>query len=361
MKRADTNMHLIWLRNDLRVHDNTALSAAAASGPTVAVYLLSPQQWLEHDDAPCKVDFWLRNLSELSRALGELNIPLLIRQASHWDDAPTVLLDLCQQLKVDALHVNEDYGVNESRRDAAVAETLNAKGIQFHRYLDQLLFKPGSVLTKSGTYFQVFSQFRKVCYDRLRVSLPGLVATPAPQLPLTVSSDLIPATIEGFETPSDGLRQYWPAGEAQARRRLDAFADARIDDYKNERDFPAKPGTSQLSAYLAAGIISPANACTPPCKPIKANSKAARSVPSPGSTSCYGASSTNMFWWVTHGSRAIAPFDRKPKPSPGATPHKNCWPGKKPAPVCRSSMRPCANCWRPAGCTTGCAWSWRCS
>ncbi|OOG13626.1 deoxyribodipyrimidine photolyase [Pseudomonas sp. C9] len=257
MKRADTNMHLIWLRNDLRVHDNTALSAAAASGPTVAVYLLSPQQWLEHDDAPCKVDFWLRNLSELSRALGELNIPLLIRQASHWDDAPTVLLDLCQQLKVDALHVNEDYGVNESRRDAAVAETLNAKGIQFHRYLDQLLFKPGSVLTKSGTYFQVFSQFRKVCYDRLRVSLPGLVATPAPQLPLTVSSDLIPATIEGFETPSDGLRQYWPAGEAQARRRLDAFADARIDDYKNERDFPAKPGTSQLSAYLAAGVISP--------------------------------------------------------------------------------------------------------
>ena len=88
-------MHLIWLRSDLRLHDNTALSAAAARGPTVAVYLLSPAQWLEHDDAPCKVDFWLRNLGELSDALGELNIPLLIRHAPRWDEAPQVLLKLC--------------------------------------------------------------------------------------------------------------------------------------------------------------------------------------------------------------------------------------------------------------------------
>ena len=54
---------LIWLRSDLRLHDNTALSAAMAAGPTLAVYLISPEQWREHDDAACKVDFWLRNLA----------------------------------------------------------------------------------------------------------------------------------------------------------------------------------------------------------------------------------------------------------------------------------------------------------
>ena len=35
---------LIWLRSDLRLHDNTALSAAMAAGPTLAVYLISPEQ-----------------------------------------------------------------------------------------------------------------------------------------------------------------------------------------------------------------------------------------------------------------------------------------------------------------------------
>ena len=82
MSRGDSNLQLVWLRSDLRLHDNTALSAAAERGPCVAVYLLSPGQWQAHDDAPCKVDFWLRNLRELSEALAQLNIPLLIRTAA---------------------------------------------------------------------------------------------------------------------------------------------------------------------------------------------------------------------------------------------------------------------------------------
>ncbi|TEA63466.1 deoxyribodipyrimidine photo-lyase [Pseudomonas sp. CH235] len=250
-------MQLIWLRSDLRQHDNTALAAAAERGPTVAVYLLSPLQWQEHDDAPCKIDFWLRNLRDLSKSLGTLNIPLLIRTAPHWDQAPAVLLELCRQLKIEAVHVNEEYGINESRRDEAVAEALQAEGITFHSYLDQLLFKPGSVLTKTGTYFQVFSQFRKVCYERLHRSMPSLKQAPGKQQALNIASDPIPEAVEGFPTPGESLRALWPAGETEARRRLDTFADAQIDYYKSERDFPAKPGTSQLSAYLAAGVISP--------------------------------------------------------------------------------------------------------
>ncbi|OOV92559.1 MULTISPECIES: deoxyribodipyrimidine photo-lyase [unclassified Pseudomonas] len=250
-------MQLIWLRSDLRLHDNTALSAAAARGPTVAVYLLSPEQWLAHDDAPCKVDFWLRNLHRLSEALGERNIPLLIRHAATWDQAPNVLLNLCQELQIQGLHCNDEYGIHESRRDAAVAEKLENNGIGFHNYLDQLLFQPGSVLTKSGTYFQVFSQFRKVCYSRLHGSLPGLVSAPRVQAPMALKADPVPQQVEGFARPSQSLRDLWPAGEDQARKRLEHFADAQIDYYQGERDFPAKPGTSQLSPYLAAGVVSP--------------------------------------------------------------------------------------------------------
>jgi len=250
-------MQLFWLRTDLRLHDNTALSAAARSGPTVAVFLLTPGQWLAHDDAPCKIDFWLRNLRELSQALAELNMPLLIRQADTWDQAPAVLLDLCQTLGIDAVHVNEEYGVHETRRDQAVAKALESHGVDFHSHLDQLFFRPGSVLTRTGGYFQVFSQFRKVCYSRLHGALPALVAAPAAQAPLPLSSDRIPSAVDGFASPAQSLRDLWPAGEKEARRRLESFADQQIDYYQSERDFPAKPGTSQLSTYLAAGVVSP--------------------------------------------------------------------------------------------------------
>ena len=199
-------MHLIWLRTDLRLHDNTAMTAASQRGPMAAVYLITPEQWLAHDDAPCKVDFWLRNLQALSKTLGELNIPLLIRTAATWDQAPSVLSTLCRELSVESVHVNEEYGIHESRRDAAVSKALEAAGVTFHSYLDQLFFQPGSVLTKTGTYFQVYSQFRKVCYTRLHGALPRMVAAPKAQVALKLKSDPIPTTVEGFEPPSDTLR-----------------------------------------------------------------------------------------------------------------------------------------------------------
>ncbi|WP_439870716.1 deoxyribodipyrimidine photo-lyase [Pseudomonas syringae] len=250
-------MQLIWLRSDLRVHDNTALTAAMQRGPTLAVYLLSPTQWRNHDDADCKVDFWLRNLVELEKALGKLNVPLLIREADTWDQAPEVLSTLCKQLKVEGLHLNEEYGINETRRDQAVQQSMQADGVHFSSHLDQLLFKPGSILTKTGNYFQVFTQFKKVCYTRLHQAMPRTVHTPEAQQPLSIKSDAIPDQVKGFSTPSKTLRDLWPAGEVEASRRIEAFADEQISYYKDERDFPAKPGTSQLSAYLAAGVISP--------------------------------------------------------------------------------------------------------
>ena len=248
---------LIWLRTDLRVQDNSALAAAMAAGPTVALFLLSPGQWQAHDDAPCKVDFWLRNLQALSSELNRLNVPLLIRTSHTWSDAPKVISELCAELQIDTVQVNDEYGVHESRRDQAVAKILATQGIALHRHLDQLLFQPGSVLTQAGSYFQVYSQFRKVCYQRLHHSLPSLVRTPQAQTPLDIDSDAIPTAVEGFASPSESLRQLWPAGEQEANRRLVEFADQQMEYYDDNRNIPARPGTSQLSPYLAAGVLSP--------------------------------------------------------------------------------------------------------
>lgn len=250
-------MQLLWLRSDLRIHDNTALAAAMERGPTVAVYLLSPGQWRQHDDAACKVDFWLRNLIELQKTLATLNVPLLVRHAHTWDEAPETLAQLCTTHAIEAVHINQEYGINESRRDEAVKRRLESAGVVFREHLDQLLFAPGSILTKTGNYFQVYSQFRKVCYSRLHAAMPHPVRTPKAQQPLSITSDVVPVQVEGFATPSDALRALWPAGEVEARRRLEAFSDEQISYYLAERDFPAKPGTSQLSAYLVAGVLSP--------------------------------------------------------------------------------------------------------
>ncbi|WP_181297258.1 deoxyribodipyrimidine photo-lyase [Pseudomonas sp. Q2-TVG4-2] len=248
---------LLWLRSDLRVADNTALVAAMNAGPTIALYLITPAQWLGHNDAACKVDFWLRNLSALSARLAELNVPLLIRCVDHWQAVPALIADLCRQHGVEAVHINNEYGVNEQRRDDATAEALRQTGTTLRRHLDQLLFAPGSVKTLAGDCFKVFSQFRKVCYSRLSHSLPRCLPVPAPQAWMAIPSDPVPEIVQGFTPPSDALRSHWPAGEHAAYGRLASFAEQDLADYQQRRDFPAEPGTSQISAYLAAGVVSP--------------------------------------------------------------------------------------------------------
>ncbi|MCC8455853.1 hypothetical protein, partial [Streptomyces rochei] len=111
----------------------------------------------------------------------------------------------------------------------------------------------GTILTRSGDYFQVFSQFKKTCLEHLHRSLPALAHRVKRQAPLHIPADPVPQHVDGFETPARALREHWPAGEAQAQGRLSRFLDEAIDDYQQLRDLPAKPGTSQLSPYLAAG------------------------------------------------------------------------------------------------------------
>lgn len=250
-------MQLIWLRSDLRIDDNTALSAACQSGPAVALWIASPGQWQRHDDAACKVDFWLRNLRLLSQALEALNIPLLVRTTDTWREVPQVLLEVCREHHIGTVHWNEEYGVNETLRDSAARALLEQSGVATHTHLDQLLFKPGSVLTRGGQYFQVFSQFKRVCLEHLHRSLPARAQRPTRQAPLDIASDPVPDQVEGFAVPPQSLRDHWPAGEEEALRRLSCFIDETVEDYPQLRDLPAKAGTSQLSPYLAAGVISP--------------------------------------------------------------------------------------------------------
>ncbi|MDQ7915452.1 deoxyribodipyrimidine photo-lyase [Pseudomonas sp. 102515] len=248
---------LVWLRTDLRTLDHPALYSAIEQGPVAAVFLVSPAQWQEHHEAAVKVDFWLRNLTELGKTLKSLGIPLLVRSAERWEQAPQVLLDLARELDVEHLHFNDEYGINEAARDDAVVKAFDDAGLATHRYLDQTLFAPGTVLTKSGGYFKVFGQFRKTCLARLETGLPTPLPAPGKQQNSLVPADELPTSVEGFAATAPEVQRLWPAGEEAALQRLEAFIQDDLEDYQRARDIPSEPGTSQLSAYLNAGVLTP--------------------------------------------------------------------------------------------------------
>ena len=252
-------MQLIWFRQDLRIQDHAALWHATQAGPCIAFVAISFGQWALHDDAAVKIDFYLRQLQELKKQLKNLNIPLVIEEVSFWKDIPEVISKLIQKLDIECLHANIEVGVNELKRDAEVQQLLEKYNKTFELYHDRTLFTVGAVRNKTQQPYQVFTAFKKKCYELLSLGLPQCYPQIEVQadLPNNEIWDESVLTIT-HEYPECVQKQqaHWPVSEEYALTLLDDFINDKVINYQKERDFPHLDATSQLSPYLNLGILS---------------------------------------------------------------------------------------------------------
>jgi len=249
-------IHVVWLRNDLRVTDNRALFAACQEpdAHVLAVYIATPGQWQSHDMAPMQAEFIYQHLQQVQQQLAERNIPLFYHQCDDFSQAVDWLSEFCRQQQASALFFNRQYELNEARRDNALLEQLSIEQVSCYGFDDALLLSPGSVTTADGTMFKVYTAFRKAFIKRLINA--DLSSLPAPELRQQQPAVAM-AEIEPFDYPRRPLNDLFAVGEQVARQRLRAFCCQRVADYAQQRDFPARAGTSHLSAYLAIGVLSP--------------------------------------------------------------------------------------------------------
>lgn len=246
---------LVWFRRDLRIADNSALHhAAKASDSAVGLFVITPEQWKQHDDAAAKVSFWIRNLTLLSADLAKLNIPLLVEVCPRWEDVPQLVEKIAADHDCRQLHFNREYEINEHRRDEATTERCQANGMTVAAYHDRIVVPPRDITTKDGRFYSVFTPYRKV-WDTKALDQIKVLPKPKPLKPIDVQPSPIPDSVDGFDF-SDDRADLWAAGEKEARKKLNKFAD-HIAGYNDWRDTPSVAGTSLLSPYLAAGVVSP--------------------------------------------------------------------------------------------------------
>jgi deoxyribodipyrimidine photo-lyase len=249
---------LVWFRNDLRVSDNPAFAAAAASGlPLLCVFILD-----EGGEGPrppgaasrWRLDHALAALeSELARRGGALH--LLQGRAEH------VLPRVVEAANASAIFWNRRYGGAEIARDARLKQAFRERGREVSSFNGALLAEPWRVAAKAGGAFKVFTPFWRALRaqleprpplpapERLCAAVwPAAAPRPVPRQKLRLAPQK-PNWAEGFPDPD--------AGEAGAQRRLRDFLGCKLDGYGNNRDRLDLGATSGLSAHLHFGEISP--------------------------------------------------------------------------------------------------------
>lgn len=254
---------LVWFRHDLRLSDNPALYHAAERGEgVVALYLVCDAYVTLHGQSPAQRDFIRRHLHKLRDDLAGRNIPLLVARVKQPGQIAPEILAIAQSVNASHCFFNAEYPLNETRRDQAVHQLLSQAGIAVKRFNDRCLIPPGRIRNGQGEPYKVFTAFKKKWLQLATAVAWRPLGWPLHQTQaLAVSASSSAAIDRAFAGHSlRNLETLWPAGEEEAHRRLQHFVAESLSSYSDERDFPAREGTSTLSPYLAVGSMSPRQA-----------------------------------------------------------------------------------------------------
>ena len=242
-----------WVRKDLRLGDNAALTdAIAQGGPVIPVFILD--EVFETYAACPKWRFGL-GVAKLAETLEAKGSRLILRRGR----AEEVLAALVQETGAKAVRWSRAYDPDQVARDKAVKARLEADGVEAKSLPGHLLFEPWTVETKTGGFYRVYSPMWRAVKDTdVPAPKPAPETLPAPDA--WPSSDVLDdwQMGAGMRRGADIVAKHVCVGEEAALQRLDAFIEERIDTYKLRRDFPGEESTSRLSENLAWGEISPA-------------------------------------------------------------------------------------------------------
>ncbi len=261
-----------WFKTDLRTADNHALFCAGrkareAGVPLVTVYLVSPQDFEAHLVAPGRVDFVLRTLGILREDLAGLDIPLYVETVEERRQIPGRIAELMGAWGASHLYANMEYEVDELRREAKLVRMLADKGMCVEVMHDTCVVPPGRLRSGSGKQYAVYTPWFRSWIAHLEEN-PELLEPlePPPRNPESARTVLghlfnsdIPTTLRNknlADEEAGRLRALWPAGEHEAKKRLEVFCEQRIEHYDKKRNLPAETGTSSLSVHLASGTLS---------------------------------------------------------------------------------------------------------
>jgi deoxyribodipyrimidine photo-lyase len=243
---------IYWMRRDLRLADNPALTAAVQTGvPVIPVFILD-----EATRTQGAAPLWRLGLgvAQMGQTLAAAGSRLILRAGPPLE----VLQKLAEETGATAIHWNRLYDPVARERDTLVKDGLRQAGLEAHSHGGHLLFEPWTVETGQGGFYKVYTPFWNSVKDRdPGAPLPPPSAIPAPQVwPDTEALDdwhLGAAMGRG----ADVVARHVVVGEAAARDRLDTFINNRVGDYGTARDMLAQNGTSGLSENLTYGEIGP--------------------------------------------------------------------------------------------------------
>jgi deoxyribodipyrimidine photo-lyase len=236
-----------WVRRDFRLADNPALLAAIDAGDAVLpLFVLDPI--LLKSAGEVRTAWLMASLRSLDADLRKQGGPGLTVLRGK---PATIVPMVARKVGATGVHISADFAPYGRRRDSAVESALSEASIELRATGSPYAVAPGTLVTGSGTPFQVFTPFWRA-WTAHGVHPPA--ATVDPSRVTWLEAD---GRTELADDDPDLTKQ---AGESAAVDAWHAWLDrdsGGVDDYAKQNNFPGADATSHLSIGLRWGYLHP--------------------------------------------------------------------------------------------------------
>ena len=249
----EDKLGIFWFRQDLRLHDNLALSDITKKcNKIIPIFIQDDEAKLGSASK-----WWLyHSLESLDKSL-----KLKKSKLYYFRGKPLkILKQLVDEYNILNISWNRLYDKYSIDRDIVIKEELTKKNINVQTFNGLLINEPWKIKNKSNSFFKVFTPFWKTCLVEAK---PVKLLDPPKNIKTLFNNSLNITNINDLKLlPKNAewtkkFSSYWIPGEEQALVNFRNFKDKVIENYDEGRDMPDKNYTSRLSPHLHFGEISP--------------------------------------------------------------------------------------------------------
>ena len=235
-------VNIFWFRRDLRLYDNSGLSAATHSKNKVIpifIFDTSITDKLPNNDR--RINFIFDNLVEIDLKLKKkFNSSINVFKGNPTE----IFKELIRDYKINSVFTNNDYEPYALSRDKSIKNLLEKNQIQFKSFKDQVIFEKNEVVKDDGNPYVVYTPYMRKWKANLIEDLSILAEK-------EVINNFYNSSISGLMK----LNEY---GFIENDKKIESFKSNKdtVTKYADTRNFPSINSTSKLGPYLRFGTVS---------------------------------------------------------------------------------------------------------
>jgi deoxyribodipyrimidine photo-lyase len=236
------SLSIFWFRRDLRLEDNAGLYHALKSGNKVLPLFIFDTNILNklEDSSDARVTFIHQEVERLNTTLLKYGSGLVTKHGNPLQ----VWQTLINEFSIAEVYTNHDFEPYATERDSQLKTLFNERSIVFHTFKDHVIFEKDEILKDEGKPYVVFTPYKNKWLKKLS---PFFYKPYPSESHLRNLTSIDPQTI----TPLEQLGFTKTAIPLPNRTYKNA-----LQNYSQDRDFPAKDATSKIGLHLRFGTIS---------------------------------------------------------------------------------------------------------